>query len=432
MISVPNHRQPSSGNNKPDYYIFESHYTRNGFFTIYRHSMKLLFAANRFPYPPYRGDKLKIYNLAKRLSVKHELHLLTFLEDEEDLQYMDALKAIFREIHLVRLPKSKSYANVLKGIFSAKPLQVAYFESNEMHAKVKELLHAHRYDAVHVQHLRMAQYFEKQQQVPRILDLPDAYSLYWKRRIAATSGIRKIFNSIEFKRVKQYEQVLNRFDQTLVCSREDQQWLQKEQHIQNVGILPNGVDTTTFHNIAHDYSQERIILFTGNMDYAPNVDAVQYFAKEIFPQLQQQFPQVKFVIAGQRPVEAVLALKSEHIEVTGFIKDLKEVYKTAAIVVAPLRFGAGTQNKVLEAMAMAVPVVSMNVGFQGLNIESGEGVILATDTPAFIKACAALLADKAQRQSVGEMGKRVIQTQFDWDVVSDKLIQYFGGILRKD
>ncbi|RQO31055.1 hypothetical protein DBR32_10135 [Taibaiella sp. KBW10] len=393
--------------------------------------MKLLFAANRFPYPPYRGDKLKIYNLAKRLSVKHELHLLTFLEDETDLQYLEELKKIFTEIHLVKLPKKQSYWNVLKGIMSTKPLQVAYFESAAMHEKVKDLLHQHTYDAVHVQHLRMAQYFEHQYQVPRILDLPDAYSLYWKRRIEATSGFKKIFNSIEFKRVKKYEQVLNRFNQTLVCSKEDKNWLEQEQHIHKVGILPNGVDTTTFHNIAHDYTQEKTILFTGNMDYAPNVDAVQYFAKEIFPILQQQFPKVKFVIAGQRPVEAVLALQSDSIEVTGFIKDLKEVYKTAAIVVAPLRFGAGTQNKVLEAMAMAVPVVSMNVGFQGLNIESGEGVILATDTTTFIKACSGLLADKAQRQTVGEMGKRVIQTQFDWDVVSDKLIQYFNLILRK-
>lgn len=393
--------------------------------------MKLLFAANRFPYPPYRGDKLKIYNLARRIGRQHEIHLLTFLEDESDLQYLPELEQIFTTVHLVRLTKAKSYTNVLKALMSRTPLQVAYFESAAMHLKVAELLQAHQFDAVHVQHLRMAQYFAHYSNVPRILDLPDAYSLYWKRRIEATSGLKKIFNRIEYNRVRRYEPVLNQFDLSLVCSREDQSWLINEQHIRNVQMLPNGVDTSTFYNEAHDYTQDKIVLFTGNMDYAPNVDAVQYFAKDIFPTLQQNHPGLRFVIAGQRPVDAVKALESEHISVTGFIKDLKEVYKTAAIVAAPLRFGAGTQNKVLEAMAMAVPVVSMNVGFQGLNIDSGEGVILATDTAAFIAACDRLLKDEAYRETVGTVGKRVIDTQFDWEVVSRKLEDYFTQITEK-
>jgi len=394
--------------------------------------MRILFAANRFPYPPYRGDKLKIYNLAKRIGRQHEIHLLTFLEDESDLQYLPELEKIFKTVHLVRLSKAKSYSNVLKAIAGSTPFQVAYFESAAMHGKVAELLQQHQFDAIHVQHLRMAQYFAAYPNVPRILDLPDAYSLYWKRRIEATSGIKKIFNRIEYNRVRRYEPVLNRFDLTLVCSREDQSWLINEQHISNVQILPNGVDTATFYNEAHDYAQDKIVLFTGNMDYAPNVDAVQYFAKDIFPTLQERHPGLRFIIAGQRPVDAVKALESEHISVTGFVKDLKEVYKTAAIVTAPLRFGAGTQNKVLEAMAMAVPVVSMNVGFKGLNIDSGEGVILATDTTAFIEACDQLLKDRSYREKVGTAGKSVIDTQFDWDVVSKKLEDYFTQISRKD
>jgi len=393
--------------------------------------MKILFAANRFPYPPYRGDKLKIYNLAKRLCKQHELHLLTFLEERSDLDHLPALDGIFKHIHLVTHPKLKSYFNVIKGLLSKTPLQVSYFASGKMKRKVEKLIATEHYDAIHVQHLRMAQYFAHHKEVPRILDLPDAYSLYWKRRMDATTGLQRRFNILEYNRVKGYEHILNHFDLTLVCSREDKSWLETQQQINNVAILPNGVDTSLYHTEAHNYNNNRTILFTGNMDYAPNVDAVQYFAQDILPKILEQHPNVQFVIAGQRRVDAVKALASNKIIVTGFVKDLKEWYQEAAIVVAPLRFGAGTQNKVLEAMAMAVPVVSMNVGFQGLNIDSGDGVILAVDTDRFAQACNKLLSDTALRKQVGEAGREVIMAQFDWDVVAARLEFYFQQVCRK-
>jgi glycosyltransferase involved in cell wall biosynthesis len=161
------------------------------------------------------------------------------------------------------------------------------------------------------------------------------------------------------------------------------------------------------------------------MDYAPNVDAVEYFARDIFPLILEKVPRARFIIAGQRPVKKVLQLASDKIAITGFVKDLSTMYRRAAIVVAPLRFGAGTQNKVLEAMATGVPVVSRNIGFNGLNIQSGEGVILATDTQAFAAACIALLQSEHKRKSVGEAGQQVIRQQFDWDVIAGLLNNYF-------
>jgi sugar transferase (PEP-CTERM/EpsH1 system associated) len=392
--------------------------------------MKILFTANRFPYPPYRGDKLKIFHLAKRLARQHELHLVTFLQDKSDLQYLPELQKIFREVHLVPLPKIQSYWNSLLAIFRKEPFQVCYFRSSRMHSEIERLRSEHRYDAVHVQHLRMAQYWASHKEIPRILDLPDAYSLYWKRRIAAKSGVMKWFTRLEQKRVFAYESILEEYNVSLVCSREDQQYLREERGIGNVGLLPNGVDLGTFSAAAHDYAQNNTILFTGNMDYAPNVDAVLYFATDILPLIQSRIPGVKFVIAGQRPVKKVKDLAAGNIEVTGFVKDLSEMYRKASIVVAPLRFGAGTQNKVLEAMAMGVPVVSRNIGFSGLNIVSGEGVVLALETQAFADSCIELLQSEAKRKSIGEEGSRVIRTRFDWDVVAQTLESYFSQIVK--
>jgi sugar transferase (PEP-CTERM/EpsH1 system associated) len=394
--------------------------------------MKILFTANRFPYPPYRGDKLKIFHLAKRLSATHELHLITFLQDEQDLKHLPELQKIFKHVHLVPLPKWKSLLNVLQGIFSKIPFQVKYFESARMSTEIERLHASEHFDAVHVQHLRMAQYWSKHQELPRILDLPDAYSLYWRRRVEASKGLVRILNKIEQRRVFQYEQILAQYNLTLVCSREDLGYLQEHHKLDNVQLLPNGVDLQTFTNETHDYTLDKTLLFTGNMDYAPNVDAVQYFVSEIFPIILKCIPDAHFVIAGQRPVKKVQELASHNVTVTGFVKNLADVYKKASVVVAPLRFGAGTQNKVLEAMAMGVPVVSRNIGFNGLNIQSGDGVILALATEAFAEACIELLKNRSLRQATGTAGREVIRTQFDWDVISHKLDQYFQNITHKN
>lgn len=393
--------------------------------------MKILFTANRFPYPPFRGDKLKIYHLARLLSSNHELHLITFLQDKNDLKHLAELEKIFTKIHLIPLTRVQSFLNSLFAVFKKKPFQVAYFHSSKMVQTITNVHKTEHYDAVHVQHLRMAQYWSDYQDIPRILDLPDAYSLYWKRRIQAFSGWKKIFARMEERRVYQYEKVLTQYDLTLVCSKEDATYLRKEHGLKNINILPNGVDTEAFPIEKHDYAKHQTILFTGNMDYAPNVDAVIYFAREIFPDIKKKCSEARFIIAGQRPVSKVKALTGKDIEVTGFVADLSEHYRQAAIVVAPLRFGAGTQNKVLEAMAMGVPVVSGQVGFEGLNIHSGEGVFLATDTDTFLKTCLQLLKDLELRKQTGETGQMIIKKHFSWPSIAQKLEAYFDEIISK-
>lgn len=395
--------------------------------------MKILFFANRIPYPPYRGDKLKIFNLAKRLQGAHELHLLTFVQNKEDYQYKAELEKIFRKVHLVYLPKWRSALNCLSAAWDHAPLQVLYFRSAEMQQKLEEVLHEDRFDAVHVQHLRMSPYLAAKKEIPRILDLPDAFSLYWERRKKIDKGVlRRTFENMEQRRVLRYEQVIRSYDLSLACSGEDLEYLKQTHHVDNIKLLPNGVDIEIFSAGGHDYAHNNTLLFTGNMDYAPNVDAVVYFAEEILPVIREKFPDIKFIIAGQRPVKKVQALASDHIKVTGFVKDLAAVYNAASVVVAPLRFGAGTQNKVLEAMAMGVPVVCSNVGFKGLGIQSGEGAIMQTEPQAFAASVIALLSSAAMRRDTGDKGIQVIREQFNWNVIAKKLEGYFTEVAKKD
>lgn len=393
--------------------------------------MKILFVANRVPYPPYRGDKLKIWNLANRMKDKHELHLITIAQSAEDLKYREELEQVFTTVTMLHLPAWASAINTLSGIFRREPFQVAYFRSARFAGLLKDVLHRHQFDAIHVQHLRMAQYFGNWPAPHAVLDLPDAFSLYWKRRSenAASWWMRK-FAKIEYKRLLKYEKlVLPRFRLNLVCSPEDRDYL-VEHTGASINVLPNGVDTSVFHPRAGQAFDKGRILFTGNMDYEPNVDAVEYFCKELLPLILKDHPGARFVIAGQRPVHRVLRLASAHVEVTGFVPDMADEYARADVVVAPLRFGAGTQNKVLESLAMGVPVVCSRVGFKGLGIESGQGAVLAPDGLEFSRIVSKILADPAYRESLAGSGGDVIRTLYGWDAVARRLEEYLRSVAQ--
>jgi sugar transferase (PEP-CTERM/EpsH1 system associated) len=395
--------------------------------------LKILFLANRIPYPPYRGDKLKIFNLARRLQSHHELYLITFAQHKDEYQYLPELQKVFKEVHLIYLPKWRSALNCLQGIFSQTPFQVLYFQSAQMHKHLSQWLASHQLDAVHVQHLRMSPYLAGASKLPRILDLPDAFSLYWERRKTIPRGfLTRVFESIEQKRVLAFEKIMDQYNLALVCSSEDLEYLKTTHQHSNIKLLPNGIDLTTFTAQNHDYSHNHTVLFTGNMDYAPNVDAVTYFCTSIWPLIKAKHPQAKFIIAGQRPVNKVAQLANGNdIEVTGFVKDLAAMYNRASVVVAPLRFGAGTQNKVIEAMAMGIPVVCTHIGFAGLGIQSGEGVIMKKDPMDFANEVAELLQSEQKRMQVGQKGKAIAKEKFDWDIIVKQLENYFKQIANQ-
>ncbi len=394
--------------------------------------MKILFLANRVPWPPYRGDKLKIYNLAQRLCRRHELHLLTFAQTKEELTYATELEKLFSKVTIIYLPKWQSVLNCVAGLWNDTPFQLLYFHSPALQRQLNAMLRDNQYDAIHVQHLRMSPYLAGRKDVPRILDLPDAFSLYWERRKNVKRSIAvTIFENWEQKRVLKYEKVLKEYNMSLVCSPEDLDYLEQHHHTGNLRLLPNGVDLKTFAPRLHDYERNDTLLFTGNMDYEPNIDAVIYFTQSILPLIREKHPQVKLIIAGQRPVPKVQELAGPYVQVTGFVKDLAATYNEASVVVAPLRFGAGTQNKVLEAMAMGIPVVCSHIGFAGLGIRSGEGAIMQTETQAFADTVIGLLSSAEERKNIGQAGAQIIKSRFDWDIIAASLEDYFKIVAGK-
>ena len=390
--------------------------------------MKLVFVANRIPYPPFRGDKLKIFNLACCLAPEHELHLITFYETKKELDYQEDLLKVFTTVTLIPLKKWQCLLNTVLTLFiPGKPLQVGYFHSRKFKNTVKQSLDRIQPQAIHVQHLRMAQQIPSEYRPLALLDLPDAISLYYQRRANhVTSPLLKLAFSFETNRLKKYEHsILPQFPKVLCCSAEDGKHLQELHPDIKIGILENGVDVQTYAPRSTENHGPVKLLFTGNMVYAPNVDAVQYFADEIFPSIQEKFPEVVFEIAGQKPTPQVLALaQRDGISVTGFIPNLADAYASATLVVAPLRFGAGTQNKVLEALSMNIPVICTPIGFHGIGLTHGEGIWCEQDTSSFILRILQILSDTQKHKDLATEAGEKIRTRFNWNMIAKQLELY--------
>lgn len=369
---------------------------------------------------------------------RHEIHLLTIAENKQDIDSIEPLlqplgknSKVITQIDFIHRPIWISAFYTFLGVFSQKPFQIAFFQSNKFRKKLKNLLETHQYDAIHVQHIRMAQYFKDIDKSNVILDLPDAFSMYWQRRKEqSTHFIHKIFASIEFKRLHQFEKIMiPQFAKTLVCSKLDQRFLVESTGV-NVELLENGVDINQFYPRRDIEFVKGRILFTGNMSYAPNIDALHYFIEEIWPKILSEFPEATFVIAGQKPGNWIQSLASDKITVTGFVEDLAREYAMAHVVISPLRIGAGTQNKVLEALAMDIPVVTTNVGYEGLGLPANTGALLSHDSLEFTDNVLKLLSDINFRNETGKLGGALIRSKFSWEAIAFKLETYLQSVQK--
>jgi len=331
--------------------------------------------------------------------------------------------------------------------FNKLPLQVNFFQNKRMQETVADLIYTFRPDVIHVQHLRMAQFIPSHYRNKAILDLPDAISMYYDRILKFTHNpIINWIYKIETTRLKDYESyILNKFTKVLCCSQEDINYLKRLHPFPKYALLENGVDTENYTPFTEDitlearYTQseafektEKIILFTGNMNYAPNVDAVVYFSQEIFPKIISIWPNAIFEIAGQSPVKKVLLLaQNPNIRVTGFLPSLKEAYAKADVVVAPIRFGAGTQNKVLEALSMEIPVVCTPIGFLGLGLENGQGIWCETKSHEFINRIDLILSEPEKHKELARTAGIQIRNRFSWKSIAKKLETYCFELLNQ-
>ncbi|MBI1804268.1 MAG: glycosyltransferase [Ignavibacteriae bacterium] len=391
--------------------------------------MRILFLTSRLPYPPYRGDKLRTWNLIKQISKKHEITLLSFIQDKSERKWIDELKVYCKEIQVVHLPLRKSLMNCLMAIAKATPFQVAYFLSGKMKWEIEKTIKCIQPDVIHTHLIRMAPYAAEYSHIPQVIDQTDSISLYLNRfKTFQRNPLGRFLIGIEYKRMLDYETILSRFNRVLVCSDLDRRAIIEVTPEALVEIIENGVDIATLPTGRQIRPEPFRIIFTGNMSYFPNAHGARFFVNEIFPIIKKQQPATTLYIVGQNPPASVRSLAGEDVIVTGFVKDIYLEYQKSSVAIAPIRFGAGTQYKILESLALGIPTVSTSIGVNGIGLHAGKEILLADDPEQFAAAVLRLFKDPSLREMLSRNSSQLIREHFNWEGIGKKLDNVYHSV----
>lgn len=396
----------------------------------------LLYLVHRLPYPPNKGDKVRSYHLLKHLRQSHRIFLATFIDDPEDEQYVDAVSALCDGLYIARITPLAAKVRGLHGLLSQEPLSLTYYRHPAVQAWVNQICATHRIDAAVVFSAVMGQYVENKPRLPMLVDFVDVDSAKWSSYAPKHRWPMSWIYRREGERLLAYERSLAaKADRSFFVTDQETALFRRlaPECSVRVETVCNGVDAAFFSpllNRANPFPEGQIpIVFTGAMDYWPNIDAVDWFAKEIFPEILAQHPQACFYIVGRNPPEAVSLLASERVVVTGTVPDIRAYLQYAAAVVAPLRVARGIQNKILEAMAMARPVVASRKCVEVITADNGTALLSAETATEFVQQLNALLADPSRSAAIGEAGRECVLQQYSWDAHLSKLDRYLPQIM---
>jgi sugar transferase (PEP-CTERM/EpsH1 system associated) len=381
----------------------------------------LLYLTHRIPYPPNKGDKIRSYHLLKYLARHYHVHLGTFIDDPDDWQYIDIVKKLCGDTHFASLNPRPARLRSLGALAMNRPLTLDYYRNNGLQDWVKKVIQTQAINRVLIFSSAMAQYVTGIQKARCIIDFVDIDSDKWRQYAKRKPWPMSWLYQREGRLLLRYErQVAFRYDASLFVSEAEADHFKRlaPESAEKIGFFNNGVDSDYFspsREYPNPYEPNMAaIVFTGAMDYWPNVDAVCWFAQEIFPAVLAKHPHARFYIVGSRPTAAVRKLAQlSGVVVTGAVADVRPYLAHARLAVAPLRIARGLQNKVLEAMAMAKIVIASPQAAEGILGTSGEELHVANDSQEFSHMIMSMLSDKVDGRSGGTARARIL-TDYEW------------------
>ena len=400
---------------------------------------KILYLVHRLPYPPNKGDKVRSYHLLKHLATHHQVFLGTFVDDPQDWKYVDNLRGLCADIHAAELQPLKARVSSLKGILNGEALSLAYYRDPGLSNWIETTAAVHEFDAVVVFSSPMAQYAAALPNLPMLVDFVDVDSAKWSDYATARRWPMSWLYKREGRTLLAFEQSVAAraccsffvTDKEVALFRELSPTLSAD-----IEPLCNGVDAEFFSPLVGRASPfdagQLSLVFTGAMDYWPNVDAVCWFAAEVLPELRKTWPQLHFHIVGRNPTPAVKALAGEHVHVTGTVSDVRPYLQHAAVVVAPLRLARGIQNKVLEAMAMARPVVAAASCVQAIRVEEGVELLGADTAADYQQQIFRLLSAPELAERMGRAGRERVTLSYSWDAHLTGIDRYINSIASSE
>ena len=399
--------------------------------------MKILFIPKVFPHSRIVGGPIIVYNRIKYLSDNHEIHLLSFIKEEQK-QYIPTLEKFCKRMEVVPYPSKRGVLrNIFDFFFSSRPNYMLQEYSRELEQKCAEMVSKENYDVVISEFTMMAQYLYKNRFIPKrtkkVMSVHECYTVarlkIMKKRPFSWEGLKAF---LYYLRLRPYEfKMYADADLVLTLTPEGKEEILHYNSKLPIKVVPHGVNVDYF-NPRERKPEKNAIMFLGNFGHMPNVDAVIYFYHEILPLLRKKIPDVKFYIVGQKPPPEIKEMaEKDKVIVTGFVESVKPYFDKSMVSVIPVRLGGGFRGKSLEAMASGVPVVSTSLGVEGVAGKDGEHFLLAETPQEFADKIYLLLTDEKLHKKLSENGRKLMIEKYSWQVGVKKLEKILLDLVKQ-
>lgn len=385
--------------------------------------MRILVVLSRVPWPLEKGDKLRAYHLIKELSRNNEIVLFCLSDRKVDPSAERKLKEFCSEVMIHRMSRIGLLFRLATSVFNDRPFQVNYFFSKRAKAAFDSYLEQHIPQHIYCQLVRTAAYAMPYSTLPKTMDYMDALSTGMDRMAKAARWPMRIAMKMERQRLANYEaQIYKNFERHTIISAQDADSMQLPGA---VTIIPNGIDERYFEE--HATPKTRDILFTGNMMYRPNVESARYLVNEIMPIVWKQLPELKVTLAGATPSPQIKALASDKVEVTGWVADILDVYRSASIFAAPMLINSGMQNKLLEAMATPLPCITTTLANNAIGATPDKEVLIGDTPEAFAQQIIDLYKNHELAENICSNGRAFVRSRYSWTTEALNLEKVFMG-----
>lgn len=401
--------------------------------------MKILWVKANKLLPLHSGGDIRSYHIARHLASRHELSFFSYYDGAPDTEYEARLGEEFSGACSVCTGKSQSVGaralDYVLRVADPVPYAVSRFKSPIVQKKLHELLSQQHFDVAICDFLDAVINFPPSSLTPTVLFQHNVESEIWRRQAETEKNVvKRSIYSVEFRKMLDYEKsMVQKFQHVIAVSEHDRQLMSAWMDASRISVVPTGVDLRNYQPVAPNQptpEEQSLVLFTGAMDWEPNIDAVEYFCQEIWPSVLTELPEARFRIVGRNPDRRVMRFTGGSVEVTGRVPSVIEHLREAAVVVVPLRIGGGTRLKIYEAMAAGKAVVSTSVGAEGLDVHHGRDIVLADSPQAVADWTVKLLKDRELRKSY-ERSAAELASGYDWPAVGEKfetLLEKISGL----
>lgn len=397
--------------------------------------VRILIITDSIPYPTVSGDRVRTYNLLRRIARQHQVWLAALLDTPEEAEGVSHMQEFCHRVEVANLRRRHPLMH-LPGLFrfalAGRPLELKFQHSEELVHKIRHLVSTVDFDLVHIEPSEMALYLEA---LP-----PDAhYKCVLSFHNIASDQYTRLFHVekrlvgkmrawLHSRMMRQWEpRYAERFDRCITVSEADRRLLTTANPRLQVDVIPNGVDTRMYQPLPQE-STSPTLLFVGKMSYWACADAVLYLCREILPHIRRMIGEVEMWIVGADPPPEVIRLGGDGVHVAGRVDDVVPYYSRSTVCVVPLRAGGGTRLKTLEAMALGRPVVSTTIGCEGLGVVDGEHLLIADSPEEFAERTVRLLKDRALCQRITTSARWLVVTHYDWDVIVKQLMETYAEV----